>query len=743
MSSPNNLARAKREEMAALRAARAARFANTRTEEEKAANSARIAKAKAEKDAEEKAAEERRQQALAAAKKKAMENAAKKAAAEEKERAEFRRLYAASAASAPHQESLPFPTFRSATRKLPETLEEYLEIIKRRELDQEEITHFTELLNKKEKNDKARLEQAQNELRGALNLTSYMRGELPPHDVFQTLTRLPERVKVRYDTKNFLKQSGIHRVHNIRNNNVRESVKRSFGSNSRLYKFERLSNNNLNTVKTRSKKYSTDESRLKIAFLGHGLSSPEDFVIVPEGYSVTFYTECGIPLALDQMLDSYYTNSSQYKHTYHEGSVFNNLKLYINPEMGSRMTEYVGVLPIKNGEIPRKDVPECPTREKILTDRQGYQYPSFYNINHKDPKDHVKYCSALDLYNYNIGSRLSSLTGRNTTLHSVRSRFSGDKMELDSFTRKIENSYPLLDLISKDRVPREELFRMFNLKQVGMTTRGSSPFNDFELHELLDKIKPGDYHFYMCRSYKDERFNNNGKKTQKRNLLSRQRSITKCPSGQIGPDPETSPIFTYFGGDDGKIAVLARFIENVLIPLVSDPGMIPFYSSLTEEYAEESGRPFSDYVNTFLQYTLKPNKSTPSLDDLMNPTNKIYSRFVNMRDGDAGGNRKFITFKNDVVLKISAREIEIINNLILLMYHLLVRINNNIFRLTSGRNSDDELMLAQTIMFSVLEISTLNPKLFARESMDKFFHKIKINSRYYNMLHVEISESNA
>jgi hypothetical protein len=206
-------------------------------------------------------------------------------------------------------------------------------------------------------------------------------------------------------------------------------------------------------------------------------------------------------------------------------------------------------------------------------------------------------------------------------------------------------------------------------------------------------------------------------------------------------DPETTPIFNNFGGDDGKIAVLARFIENVLIPLKSDPSLLQSYSSLPEDFAEESGRSFSDYVNTFLKYTVSTRNSPPLSDDLMNPTNKIYSRFVNMRDGGAGENRKVITFKNDVVLTIRPIDIEVINNLILLMYHLLIRINNDIFSLTSGHSSE-QLILDRIVIISFLEINTLNPKLFVRESMDKFFHKIKINSRYYNMLHVEISESN-
>ena len=652
-----------------------------------------------------------------------------------------------------HQHKPLSPTMMSSSTTTPRpklTFEEYKEIAKVRALYPDEIKEFTLLYTDRIRKQQSQFNNIQNGVKKAQNELYSKIGEIPSSDILDKMMGIPSKIQTKHPSDKFMGSTGSVKrgLNSLRmNNSLRKSFKRSFAVNSPLYRFNTTrrnnnnKNNNNNSRKSLNNRMNSD-SRINVGFLGHGLSL-DNYLIVPKGYTVTFYTECGIPLSMEEMLDSYYSMKSTYSHTYKEGSVFNNLKLHINPLMGNKITEYVGILPMVKGYLSKPPSHCNDFVEKVITKKEGYQYPSFYNVD----STQKEYCNALNLYNYNIGDRLSQLTGSHTTLSSVRD-MSSIESEMTIFSSKIKNTKPLLRLVAKNQTSGTDLWTMFNLKPGSEGQGGKLHFNDFELNQLLSRIKPGDYHFYMCRSYDDERFNNaTGKKT-KRSFLSRQGSIKKARNNAGAacstPDPETSPIFNHFGGDNGKIAVFARFIENILIPILSYPGLVPMYTSLEDIYIDESGRPLSDYVNTFLRYTVstKTKGVKPTTYELMESNNKRYSRFVNIRDGDEskGEPRKIITFKNDEVFSISPADIEIINNLTLLMYHFLIRIHGNVFKLPYQLQDNEELSVAEAIMFSILaDISKLNRELFTEgDSLDKFFKKIEISSQYYNVIHIDI-----
>ncbi len=642
------------------------------------------------------------------------------------------------------------PAAQAAPRPQAQTLEELIQISRQRELTPEEKILINQLFNARMRDKEATIHSHQNKVKLVLNTLSNSFGDIPPNEILDRLIGLPKEVRTIIPSTKFMGKTGTLKrgLNLVNNSSLRKSLKRSFSKASPLYKFNRNFRNDNNSRLSNNRMMGSD-SRLNVGFLGHGLSL-NDYVIVPQGYSVTFYTQCGIPLSMDEMLDSYYSMKPTYQHTYKENSVFNNLTLHINPLMGNNIVEYVGILPMVKGYLsPETSKPsQCAqSEEKVITEKRGYRYPIFHNIDSNKPEE---YCPTLNLYNYNIGDRLSELTGNHTSLSSIRSR-SLIEHEITNFQFKLRFILPLLRIILKDESMIGQLNDMFNPRT--QSRSDESPFNKFNLDELLNKIKPGDYHFYMCRSFSDERLTNTGSKPTKRSHLSRQRSIKRNNSIGLAAaaacskaNPETSPIFNHFGGDNGKIAVLARFIENVLIPLISDPGMAPIYHSLEDIYLEESERSFKDYVDTFIKFTVstKTKDAKPSYDELMMLENKRYSRFVNITDGDEskGEPRKIVTFKNEEVLTISPSDIEIFNNLNLLMYHLLMRLNSNIFKL-NVTTENEELSTNEAILLSILtDITRLNIKLFIDgESIDKFFKKINISSNEYNVVHIDITNS--
>jgi hypothetical protein len=223
------------------------------------------------------------------------------------------------------------------------------------------------------------------------------------------------------------------------------------------------------------------------------------------------------------------------------------------------------------------------------------------------------------------------------------------KKLLTPYILRLKNAEPLLELVAKNEDSKSKLVNLVNVKLESENKPSKLPFNKININQLLALIKPGDYHFFACRGFEQY---SDPKETKKHYKLSRQLSFKKrnnSSNNQSNSNVKTSPIFKNFGGDNGKIAVLARFIELVLIELL---GFFLFEKPFEDAY-DESNLSFNDYIETFFRLTtiIKPGQKL-TFDKIIDHNKKIYSKFVNFISDELSPGKKKISFKNDEVFII-------------------------------------------------------------------------------------------
>ncbi len=605
------------------------------------------------------------------------------------------------------------------------------------------------------------------------------------------------------DLDNIMGTTGLRTLEPPNNKNI--FLRRKFTSDQPRFIFKtNQSSNNKSKKKPRKRQHENDNGnnqnngnenngsteipeRINVGFLSHG-TSIGNYFIVPENFSVSVYTKCGKPLTTLDFFKSYYLRKSNYKHTYEAGSVINDIQMSLNPYMESQAdgclntTNYVGILPMPYGyyrpdEIPDELLTKCIEFEQsferelsglpeefrnIVLTKYGsiYKFPKFYNVPITDPE----YCNILHIYNYNIIIEALELVDDEFNSKISKSfcrKFASYEQLLEIYSLKYKKIFHSSNNDSTDTKLTTKLFRLIskkeqNIKRLsGFFGMNKGKFSKFFLSELLKAIKPGDYSFFMCRSFIGNTPVSDSTLNFSRPRLSRHLStnnLTKSTTMKASNSTDacsikneeilrlkTSPLFKHFGGNNGKIAVLARFIEHILIPLLMELENDEFktlnINELLNILVDETLRPLKNYLDTFIQNVMLSGKDYKSYQEA-----KIYSPFLNINYDGAGVLPK-ITYNNVNIFSIKSSDVEKINLLNLLIYHLLLRLRLNFLVLnipTKDLGDFKDKRIKISVLFSRLfSIDNLNARLFVDGmTLDEYFEMIDISSKYYNLIYV-------
>jgi hypothetical protein len=342
-----------------------------------------------------------------------------------------------------------------------------------------------------------------------------------------------------------------------------------------------------------------------LSILSHGGTNAE-FFIVPDGYKLTFYAQSGDPLEAIHMVNKYYLG--KYDDTYttikESGDIVRNVDMSLLPffqtqEILTSYLPYIGPLPTY--KTFRKAIPGVTL---IDGDRK---HPDFENISHTtDLEIYKKY---YEVYKYL--RHYNDYLGDKTEMDIKQLNFLADFFDTPEddkeFQMKISNpNYDMnkdkdfIKILNKNKEKEEKLKeQLFYIKtdktesfiNEVQTKINKSSFlfepvakneralknlkqifqigNNFSVINLLNEFKPGEYNFFMCRSYEKDIENSISENTLKGSLV-RQSSVenvkkTRRSKGQQKEEVHmSSPYYKFFGGINGKIVIIARFIEHII-----------------------------------------------------------------------------------------------------------------------------------------------------------------------------------
>jgi len=350
-------------------------------------------------------------------------------------------------------------------------------------------------------------------------------------------------------------------------------------------------------------------SNLSLSFVSHGEITMDEYFIVPTGFTINVYTKSGKPLLVSDMITEYYKDQSiDNKHEFKSGDVIRNVQMILDPFLIKKEYKtlkminylpYMGPLPTVLSYRKLKSV-EKPINDFTL------KYPVFANI--KD--DDALYKQYLQVYKYlkkqNNYQRIDEEEYRDNI-----DKFIGSTLGIDSDELKSKSSSDYIDLLIKAIQKNPEKYKddfyyvenndkNMNIIRNEVNTKNNknkflfdpvakSPASHAKLEKLfadctndkisifdvINELKPGTYNFYLCRVFKGPleleiqrksriglltrtRSINNSNNNNKHNS---RKSTKKNGTGKIN---KSSPVFTNFGGNNGKIVIIARFFENII-----------------------------------------------------------------------------------------------------------------------------------------------------------------------------------
>ena len=351
-----------------------------------------------------------------------------------------------------------------------------------------------------------------------------------------------------------------------------------------------------------------------LSFIIHGSIDDDTFFIVPDGYTVTFFTKSNELLDMEDFLDEYYKYNeiNIYKHIRKPGEVVRNASLTLSPFFNQRQkfqnlfvysyTNYTGPLPSVLGF---EKIPELAPINNLLPN-----HPIFANVDYKTNPE--KYKQYLDIYKYlkkPYRNRLDKIEIFKNFFDKYKSKNLAELLEDEDKYKEFKNYYftiasknakqadkekgDIIEEINKKNAVSKLLFDDVSKNDESkskLTEIFSKVDNKTTTIDILQNLQPGDYNFYVCRI-----FNAQLKKDiiagTKIGLLSRRKSITNNNNTK---DKTTASNFKHFGGINGKIVIIARFCEYIIKTY-----SLPKYKKLIESINNESShcQTFSFYHN--------------------------------------------------------------------------------------------------------------------------------------------------
>jgi hypothetical protein len=525
-----------------------------------------------------------------------------------------------------------------------------------------------------------------------------------------------------------------------------------------------VSNNNLRLAAAVSKMSikksaaaaeSAHHPRLSMAFLSHGELN-ENYFIVPENYKVTFFAPTGKELRFSELVKNYYNEDESFEHLRESGTAVNDITMSFNPffleekwqkEKYLKYVDYIGILPVHDGY-------DKSFRPSFIPGDIIYM-PKFPNFsppdNITDSQSSKIYRDILKIFYYNY-TKYKVQSGMNNdneiSMNNLLNKSKRDKLKiienkqaeisriLTDQNKKTNTSQILFDKVAKNNSK--------DLKNLFITSDGT--FNTvpvFTVSELLKLLKPGDYNFYMCRVF-GSGIKRDVKLNKTRRTLFRQSSSnsTKTKKQKQKIIHETTPYFKNIGGNNGKIAILARFIEHIIIKYIYNEKTCNEYLSIQNTFCTDpnTGISFVDFVEYFITcFTLhsgmcRQNTSDPKLSDnkikllipqedkskpqrtylflcpnknnhiidnrpkkvmsyriskstIISPDNLFYSKYIIRKKSTILSNDE-ITYKNDLHT-VSVLELETINNFGLMLYSFVKLLNTAEFQQSSYNITKD------------------------------------------------------
>lgn len=496
------------------------------------------------------------------------------------------------------------------------------------------------------------------------------------------------------------------------------------------------------------KKYTEPPS---LSFMTHGQINDDKYFIVPEGYNLYFYINSGKELSLVAAIQEYYKDDkSEYINIKSEGDAVKTINLSNFPFFDSeyRKTEnfisfitYLGILPTVSNYIKlnKKLTNEIGKINNIAT-----RYPIFENIKNIDLTENIdEYKDYLEVYKYlkylnnedveykqeqqtnfykyykaksfiEILNTISMQTTNTPEYEELKNKFKlckNNTKELENIKKlvqeKIDKSMFLLKPVIKNDTDFEKMKNIFTVNNENLSIK-----------DILELIKPGNYHFFLCRVFekqlKQKIVTNSTIKT-----LYRQASVENITKLTKDKPRITIPSHKLFGTINGKILIIARFYEFI-IKRYAKPNTITLIQKINEitidgcqtlkalhdyivtcsylnsnciqllDTNEELMKDLIMHINISGRDICKLLQPKPSLQPSTKKNNKnkyissrstfysslkendkkikIYTHFIEPIPVTETPIAEHIKLKSDTIIELNSLQIHNINNLILIIY---------------------------------------------------------------------------